>query len=220
MFDHVPREAREKSAGCIVCHAPRDSAALRFKQHRAIAEPRVLCEASASALWAGRGGVDPATGAALSGPSPHMAVEGGCVGCHGGGPSGIERGQSHGFRADRRRCVSCHDADRDLAWADERARIEKEARALWSDLFELRVLLPVQPASDEPTTAPPHATLRVQPNATQELGRAAFDLSLLLEDRGFLAHNLPYARMLLQKAKPVIERAARDHRRPTGGAQP
>jgi hypothetical protein len=196
MFDDLPAEARARSATCLVCHAPRDASR--------------LAPASASAVWAGRAGVDPETGALLAGPSPHLSIEGGCLGCHREGPDGVELGKSHGFRADRRQCASCH-ADPALAvvWTDERARMEKEARDLWNELFALRTLVRAESEPREISSSPPHATTTTQRNMDTPLGRAAYDLSLLLEDRGFLAHNLPYARLLLEKAKKPIERASR-----------
>jgi hypothetical protein len=142
------------------------------------------------------------------------------VGCHGEGPESAEHGRNHGFRADRRRCVSCHhqatpdDAmKRDLAWAEEAARIEKQARDLWDDLLALRALVHQSRVSAEPASGPPHATTAAPGGTHTPLGWAAYDLSLLLEDRGFLAHNLPYARVLLEKAKAPIERASRAARR-------
>jgi len=209
MFDDVPAEARAQSATCIACHAPREAARpSRSERQRAETVEPPLAQASASALWAGRAGIDPETGAPLVAPSPHLAVEGGCVGCHTGGPDAIEHGQSHSFRADGSRCTSCHDGARNVVWADERARIEKQARALWSNLLALGALVRAESAA-EPTSKPPHATTVVKREAPQPLARAAYDLSLLLEDRGFFAHNLPYARLLLEKAQQPIDRAAR-----------
>jgi hypothetical protein len=106
---------------------------------------------------------------------------------------------------------------RDVAWAEERARIEKQARDLWDDLLALRALVHRSHSSAEPASGPPHATTAAPRGTQTVLGRAAYDLSLLLEDRGFLAHNLPYARVLLEKAKAPIERASRARRRDTEG---
>ena len=184
----MPAGARARSATCLVCHAPGDD-------HR-------LAQASASALWAGRAGVDPQTGAPLNGPAPHLAIDGGCIGCHREGPDGVEHGTSHGFQADRNRCTSCHDDPaRDRAWQDERARIEKQARDLWNDLLALRALAPAKRASPDPAAGPPHATTTPKADARTPLGRATYDLSLLLEDRGFLAHNL--ARICRQGEEPI-----------------
>jgi hypothetical protein len=179
-----------------------------------------LAQASAAALWIGNAGIDPETGASLTGPAPHLSVEGGCVGCHRDGPAGIEHGASHGFRADRRQCASCHEdpthdapqhdnARREAVWDEERTRIEKEVRDRWADLAALGALPRGQSDSAEPTSGPPHAAMPGPWTPRTPLGRAAYDLSLLLEDRGFFAHNLPYARMLLAKAKVPIERAMR-----------
>jgi hypothetical protein len=194
MFAHVPAEARATNATCLACHAPRDSAR--------------LAQASAAALWAGRGGMDPETGAPLVGPAPHLTVDGGCVGCHREGPVDIEHGQSHGFRADRRRCTSCHDATRDLDWSNERARIEREARSLWGKLLAFWSPLRSMPESPDLPSQLPHAMAASSPDARTPVGRAAYDLSLVLEDRGFLTHNLPYARQLLETARKPIENAS------------
>ena len=200
MFDDIAEEDRARSGTCLACHAPRG--------------PSRLPQASAAAIWVGRAGFDPETGAPIAGPAPHRSVAGGCVGCHREGPDGVERGKSHGFRADRRQCTSCHADAASAAWADERAQIESDIRKLWNDLVELRVIERTKGASDEPMAQPPHAATAAKGGVDSALGRAAYDLSLLLEDRGFFAHNPPYARLLLEKAKKPIERA-RDavHRR-------
>ena len=196
MFDDVPAEARTRSATCLACHAPRGGAR--------------LAQASAAALWAGRAGVDPETGAPLIGPSPHFSVQGGCVGCHRDGPDDIEHGQNHGFRANPRRCTSCHDSAQNVTWSDERAKIEKQTRDLWGDLLAAAGSTRESAASP---LDPPHAKTAPVVDAETPLGRAAYDLSLLLEDRGFLAHNLPYARLLLEAVKKPIENASRAARR-------
>jgi hypothetical protein len=195
MFDHLPAEARARSGTCLPCHTPREGAP--------------LAQASAAALWAGRAGIDPETGAAITGPSPHVSVEGGCVGCHRHGKDDVEHGQNHGFRADRQRCHACHDGARDLAWADERMAIEKQARGLWRDLLAVSAAPRSKREPLDPAWGPPHKTTATLGAPHTALRRAAYDLSLLLEDRGFLAHNLPYARVLLDKAKKPIEEAAR-----------
>ena len=204
-FDHVPEEARARSATCLACHVPRDSAR--------------LAQASAGAVWAGRTGLDPETGAPLVGPAPHLSIAGGCVGCHREGPESVEHGKGHGFRADRRACASCHaEAAPSVTWANEQARIEKEARKLWDDLIELRVIARANHASPESPLPPPHAATAALRSQDSTLGRAAYDLSLVLEDRGFSAHNLPYARLLLEKARRPIERAF--GAAPRGGQEP
>jgi hypothetical protein len=136
------------------------------------------------------------------------------VGCHREGPDGIERGKSHGFRADRKLCASCHtDTALSAQWADDGARVEKDARALWDGLrtlgaFDLARRTDAH-ARPEPRSVPPHASTVSAKNADPAVARAAHDLALILEDRGFLSHNLPYARLLLERARPTIERAVR-----------
>ena len=196
MFGDLPAEARARSGVCLACHAPRNASRLP--------------QASASPIWSGRGGLDPETGAPLAGPAPHLSIAEGCVGCHREGPDSLERGKSHGFRADRRQCTSCHtDAARAGVWEDERVRIATEARNLWSKVQMLRAVEDSPRASTD-AASPPHAATRTsQRKLDDALGRAAYDVLLVLEDRGFLAHNLPYARLLIEKAKGTLERASR-----------
>jgi hypothetical protein len=215
MFDAVPAAVRARSAPCIPCHAPRENAP--------------IASGSAAALWVGRGGVDPETGAPLVGPAPHLSIQAGCVGCHREGPEGVERGRNHGFRADRSRCTSCHDAKLADGWAAEKVDIEKEARELWISLLAARTL---RQSTDESANLgragatgmpgveePRHATTVLREDASPSLRGAAFDLSLLLEDRGFVAHNLPYARLLIEKAKKAIARVPHGARPDNGGGR-
>ncbi|HEX7671664.1 MAG TPA: multiheme c-type cytochrome, partial [Polyangiaceae bacterium] len=103
----------KKSRVCLSCHAPLSDEA----------SP----SGTAAVIWGGRGGVDPATGTPLTGPSPHGAVEGGCVGCHHDGPAGLEHGTNHGFLARRDRCKTCHGDKSDVSI---RARAERLFDAL------------------------------------------------------------------------------------------
>jgi hypothetical protein len=171
----------EKSGVCLACHTP-DAAD--------VAPP-----ASAAALWLGRGGLDPATGAALNGPAPHAALAGGCVGCHEAGPGGgreaapaLEHGAGHAFVAGTSACARCHPK---APPADD---LTSRARGLWSAyLARARV---DAPSGDRP----PHASARRLDRATP-LGRAAWDVALVLEDPAAAAHNAPYARQLLAAAE-------------------
>src|SRR6185503_16115716 len=107
----LPPDA-ERSRVCLGCHAP----------DAADGAPA----ASATALWLGRGGLDPATGRPLEGPAPHATIAGGCVGGHRSGAAGLERGAGHGFVATRAGCAACHTGgvpEDDLA---------AKARALWA----------------------------------------------------------------------------------------
>jgi hypothetical protein len=170
----------DRSLVCLGCHTP--------GLERGVGSP----PASAAALWLGRGGVDPQTGAPLNGAAPHAAVAGGCVGCHRSGPSGLERGAGHAFAVDRGACASCH--PRGVPGDDLRAR----ARALW-------------PSPDR--SRPPHAAspdLRLDTPRS----RAVWNILLVLEDPAAAAHNAPYARMLLEAAERTLNGAGTPPGRP------
>ncbi len=111
LADAVVPAPVEKSQVCLACHTPdpTDDAP----------------SASTAALWLGRGGLDPATGAPLTGPTPHAALAGGCVGCHRTGPA-VERGAGHAFVDGGGSCAQCH--AKPIAPDDLAAR----ARSLWT----------------------------------------------------------------------------------------
>ncbi|HEY7374764.1 MAG TPA: hypothetical protein VIF57_21545 [Polyangia bacterium] len=161
---------------CLGCHAPD------------VADARPT--ASAAALWLGRGGVDPASGAPLTGAPLHAGVAGGCVGCHRAGPDNLERGAGHGFRAPPSVCTACHPAAPSAA-GDVQAR----ARRLWHAL------------TGRDAAGPAHAggADAVASDRRTPLGRATWDLLLVLEDRAAGAHNARYANALLDAAASVIE---------------
>jgi hypothetical protein len=156
----------EKTQVCLACHTPDE----------ADGAPA----ASAAALWLGRAGLDPATGAALDGPAPRASLVGGCVGCHRTGPA-LERGAGHAFTSEP---VAAED-------------LGPRARSLWNALRE-HVSLPVLQGDQ-----PPHA-LRPRIDRTLPLGRAAWDVALVLEDPAAAAHNEPYARLLLAAAERAL----------------
>ncbi len=174
--------ARARSGTCLACHAPQVDGAQPF--------------ASAAALWLGRGGIDPQSGAPLRGAAPHGLVDGGCVACHRAGPPEIERGAGHAFRADRSACRACH--TRELPLEDLRGR----AQALWRRLVALTGLLARDPAGAEPLHAFVTGVDRSRP-----LGRAAWNVLLVLEDRAAAVHNQPYARALLDAAEKAVDLA-------------
>jgi hypothetical protein len=178
IFASVPADARARSGACLFCHAPDNGD---------------LARASASAIWAGRGGIDPETGAPLVGPAPHLAVAGGCVGCHAQENAGLEAGANHAFRADESRCTTCHRPH--LA-----PSLDADARDLWKRLVELGVVETREASSSRPA----HAAAKVRPSSPGALRRAAFDLSLLLEDPGATAHNPRYAQQLLDASRRAI----------------
>jgi len=181
----------ERSRICVRCHAP--AASFASGADGALAPP-----ASAAAIWAGRGGIDPQTGDPLGAPSVHGAVDGGCVGCHRGGPVELERGSGHAFRADVTSCAGCHGDT-----VPDTAAIGREIRDRAA--FLLASLAGVRPpvASD-----PRHAGTLGLPR--DRIGRAVYDVLLVLEDPAAAAHNTPFARALLAAAARVIPGAKGD----------
>jgi hypothetical protein len=172
---------RDRSAVCLRCHTPEPESATP--------------SASAAALWLGRGGLDPQSGRPLPGPALHAGVAGGCVGCHRAPRVPVERGAGHAFAATSASCLPCH--RQQLPVSDLPAR----ARRLW-DAWR-------GAAADRATGAatPVHAG-GVRLDRTTPLGRAAWDVLLVLEDPAAGAHNPRYAGALLSIAEPAISAAA------------
>jgi hypothetical protein len=172
---------------CLPCHAP-------LSPVPSSASERIpLPSASAAAIWAGRGGLDPETGSSFAGGSIHGGVERGCLGCHAGGALGLERGSDHTFASDPVTCTPCHSA----GVADGNAELRREASELLSSL-ESPSKKPSPPTGD-----PSHATARTLPNDRR--GRAMYDVSLVLEDPAAASHNAPFARALLEAARGVVQ---------------
>jgi hypothetical protein len=182
--------AAEKSRVCLGCHTPDAT--------------EKAPSASAAALWLGRGGLEPETGKALVGATPHAAVAGGCVGCHRAGPSSVEHGAGHAFAASPAACTPCH--AQPLPANDLRAR----ALALWA-VWRAR-------AGDaaKGRDGPPHAGGAPGLDRRTPLGRAAWDLSLVLEDPAAATHNGAYARVLLAAAERILKPAAFPDASPRG----
>jgi hypothetical protein len=183
-LEGVPIEA--PSAICMPCHAPAFAA-------RPLDGPLRLPSASAAAIWAGRAGVDPETGAPLAGTPVHGGVERSCLGCHAGGPRTFERGSGHAFAVDRAVCRACHPG----GVPDSDSRLQEEARDLLS-----RLRGPTK-ASSPTTNGPPHVMPSSLP--ADRRGRAIYDLTLVLEDPAAASHNAPFARALLDAARKVAE---------------
>jgi hypothetical protein len=175
----------KKSRVCLACHAPLPDDATPT--------------ASASAIWAGRGGLDPATGAPLVGNAPHGDMEGGCVGCHREGPPGVERGANHAFQARQEGCIKCH-AEK------SEPHLYARAEALWTLL---------RGAAPKTASRPLHADGTRFDRSTPR-GRAQWNVALVLEDRAADAHNAPYARLLLDAAERTLGHG-RPSAEPTGG---
>lgn len=165
---------------CISCHAP-SSSTLRP-------------EASAAAIVAGLGGLEPATGAPLAVPAPHATAARGCMSCHDSGPAQFVLGKSHGFRATDEACARCHTPKpRD-------ASIAERARTL------LARLDPEHAAGD--AGKPWHARHQIAlPTSAQ--GRALRNVLLVLEDPAADVHHPAYARALLDSAERLAPGAPR-----------
>ncbi len=170
---------------CVPCHSP------------VAGEPTRAPSASAAVLWAGTGGIDPASGRPLSMSVVHGGPSAGCLGCHDGGPAGLERGANHAFHADPQDCARCHTGVETDAAARDRA-LRAEATSLLAALSQ-RASLPLAPTGASPTHASP------PPLPDTPLGRAAYDVLLVLEDPAAGAHNEPFARALLAAARTVIQ---------------
>jgi hypothetical protein len=165
----LPASLSGPSRVCISCHAP--------------ASAQGFPEASAVALIAGLGGLDPKTGAAITGTAPHAAAPKGCLSCHDSGPSELTLGKSHGFRASDQACKRCHEAARERS-----GTLARRAR----ELFEkLAPDLPVPGVSQ-----PLHA--RARASLTPERARALRNVLLVLEDPAADVHNPNYADALLE----------------------
>jgi hypothetical protein len=179
----APPSANGPSRVCIGCHAPGSE---------------LLPAASAAAVWAGRGGLDPKSGEALAWPAPHAGHAGGCLSCHGArspstvirryvlGDDGDVRGERHAFSASAG-CGPCHDAP-----PKRRPELAVRARAV------LDVLLPLGRGRTRP--APIHAA-KLEPRLTGEKARALYNVLLVLEDGAADVHNPAYAEMLVASAE-------------------
>jgi hypothetical protein len=170
-----------RSAVCLACHAPDPD------------EPRP--SATAAAIFFGRGGIDPVSGAPLQGAFTHARVADACVGCHRNGPTTLERGAGHRFAAAPSACRSCH------AQVPPASDVAERARRLWQVW-----------RGHDTATGPPHAG-NARPDRRTPRGRAAWNVLLVLEDPAAAAHNAPYARALLAAAEPALATP------PAGGAR-
>jgi hypothetical protein len=198
-------ETAQRSAICLPCHTPDPSrASAPF--------------ASAAALWLGRGGLDPTTGASLEGPAPLAGLDGGCLHCHKGDgescgePASFARrvpsregmgtlpgfpsttvGGNHTFAARWQDCVECPKED-----PKRPGGIQQRARQLYLDARLFRVLGDVRPL---------HAsTAEIRRNIPAR--RALWNLLLLLEDKAAEVHNPPYAKTLLESAESILRSRA------------
>jgi hypothetical protein len=86
------------------------------------------------------------------------------------------------------------------------ASLLEEARELWQKLVLRGV---VEGGARTGVQRPLHATATLGADRRSPLARVAFDLLLVLEDPAAAAHNLPYARRLVETSKNFMARATR-----------
>ncbi len=181
---HLEAGSFPSSRACLNCHAPR--APLGTGR-------QAWPEASAAALWLGRGGFT-RTGDALTGPAVHARAPEGCSSCHVGTAIALERGKNHGFQASTAACRSCH----------ERPPIaEDPALRARSLLAELARREPALRHLTLPAGTRPH-TRSGELDVSTPLGRAAYNLLLLVEDPAAGVHNPDYARLLLDHSEGML----------------
>ncbi|HVR20034.1 MAG TPA: multiheme c-type cytochrome [Polyangiaceae bacterium] len=181
-----PAEVGMLGIGCVACHDVHGKRPLRptsdvcIDCHSPSAAEGTLPEASAAAVWAGRGGSDARTGAPLEGPAPHANDARGCLRCHDSGPSDLERGKGHAFRANPLSCAPCH-----AEAPKRRPELADRARAI------VDAILPLARKS-----SPPHAEPFAKTLAPAK-ARALRNALLVLEDPAADVHNPVYAERLL-----------------------
>jgi hypothetical protein len=175
----APDAARGASRVCVPCHSPGNSA---------------LPEATSAAIWAGRGGLSPETGAALDGSAPHASDARGCLRCHDSGPAALERGKGHAFAPSPASCAPCHAEP-----PKRRPELALEARELVAELLPL--------ASRKLGSLPLHAEA-LAPTLPPTAARALRNALLVLEDPAADVHNPDYARRLLDVARKQSKRGS------------
>ncbi len=157
---------------CIACHAPSGDSQ----------RP----EASAAAILAGQGGVDPASGKPLELAPVHAQDPRGCLRCHNSGPPELVLGKSHAFRAEPSSCTGCHAPRERAPSLRERAQ---RLLARWGREAPSDASLPLHA---QPTPQRPLAI-------AQE--RALANVRLVLEDPAADVHHPAYAKLLLDAAE-------------------
>jgi len=175
---HLPVSLKSgKSRVCVGCHAP-SSNTLRP-------------EASAAALVAGQGGLEPQTGLPLDLAPPHAASPAGCLACHDAGPSELTLGKSHAFRANPASCGQCHE--------------RTPARDPSLSARALKLLEKLDPKHSRGDAARPwhegYQLLLPTPAQT----RALRNVLLVLEDPAADVHHPAYARALLDATERLSE---------------
>lgn len=190
---HLDVSLMASSRICLGCHSPHGHGP---------DEERTWPMASASALWLGRGGFA-SDGRPLKGSAVHAMSVDGCLACHQSSTGGYERGQSHGFQADFRACQRCHDRvpTRSNALARARTLLEdvvERSQSEWAAV--LRTRLHTGASRAEPAHASPGRL-----DLDDPLGRAAYNLLLLLEDPAADVHNPDYTELLLGHTEQMLD---------------
>ena len=190
---HLDASQIASSRICLGCHAPNGTGA-----ENQPAWPM----ASASALWLGRGGFA-ADGGPLNGSAVHATTVEGCLECHQSAQERYERGESHGFRADSRACNRCHDRMPARGNPLARARtlldaLLKRSQADWT------AVLRNEQRQGTNATQPAHARPG-RLNLKDPLGRAAYNLLLVLEDPAADVHNPEYTELLLDHTEQMLD---------------
>jgi hypothetical protein len=165
---------------CVSCHAPSSNDGAP--------------DASAAALIAGQGGVDPRTGKPLTLAAVHAGGTRGCLSCHDSGPEELQLGKSHAFRSSSENCARCHDSPK-----ARDPSLRTRALALLARLSPERL----------PSGGPAWHAQRYGALGSLERQRALFDVLLVLEDPAADVHHPAYAKLLLSMAE-----------REAGGATP
>ncbi|HEU5075506.1 MAG TPA: hypothetical protein VFU02_15045 [Polyangiaceae bacterium] len=193
--EHLAAGMFSTSRPCLNCHAPRG---------RLGSERQAWPEASAAAVWLGRGGFT-RTGGLLMGPAVHARAPEGCSSCHVGTTSNVERGKNHGFQANPAACRTCHEhpppAPEHLS----------KARSLLAEIARREPAL--RHLSLPPAGTLPHAHAG-ELDVSTSLGRAAYNLLLLLEDPAAGIHNPDYTKLLLDHSEGMLRTSAGEPEQP------
>jgi hypothetical protein len=187
-------EGGPRSTVCALCHSP------------VTGEPNP--SASSAALWGGSvqlpalrpSASGPPVWVLFTGPTAHLEVAGGCVGCH-GRKGGLEaRDTDHSFRVDRTTCAPCHaDGVTQERTGPADRSVRQRAIKLRDDVARLCTAAGTPAPND-----PPHAAGTGAACSGDELVRARYEVALVLEDPAAEIHNAPFARALLADAEALL----------------
>jgi hypothetical protein len=109
----------------------------------------------------------------------------------------LERGADHAFKAGAAQCALCH------AEPSEQVSLVPEAERLWQELVTQKAVRRVDP-SGATTEEPLHAQ-GYEVVLNSRLGRAAYNVALVIADRAAHVHNPKYAKKLLRLARETLD---------------